>query len=177
MLQPSQHEHGCAHGQERNQLLAHFVVLTEPGNSEYRRQTLCKEEKRPPYGLIESAGLEMAEGRVVHEIVDWNGAVEGEMDDNERSAEETRKDIFVEQPVARLQHVELISRDRVAAASWCCICPPSSGPCQSVCCQRHWLGNDREDSIRRGTHSSRRDSSTVYVGEEIRRTVITRVSN
>lgn len=62
----------------------------------------------------------MAEGRVVDEIVDRDGAVQGKVDDDEGSTKEAREDVFVEQPVARFQHVDpelpvvMIGRDGVA---------------------------------------------------------------
>lgn len=129
MLESRRHQDRRAHKQERNQLLPHFVVLTEPGNGEHGRETLREEEERPSYGLIECAGLEVAEGRVVDEVDDGDKAIHGVVDDDEGSTEEAREDIFVVQPVTRFQH-ELIGRGR---------------PRKRVGRQRHWLGDDGED--------------------------------
>lgn len=84
--------------------------MTKAGDHKNCRHVLRPERQDPSDGLIRSAILEVAEGRIVDEIVDRNGTIESEMENDEGTPEDAREDVFMEKGPPSFLRPGLVAR-------------------------------------------------------------------
>lgn len=87
-LHSSQANDCRACGQKCSHVLSHLIP-SKPRNHQDSRYVHGPQEERPSHDLVQCARLEVAEWRVVYEVVDGDEAVEPEVHNQERAAEET----------------------------------------------------------------------------------------